>query len=363
MSNNPNWKRQLQDKINQHNRQHGSKPKGVSNKTMHERACSLFRSFTLLRRLGYQIDPNNLAGRHIQMLVDYWTGNARIADRCRQRGVAMLERPHSTPYIEQQLSFLRVYGDTWIGKPGMVHPLADYVEDPARFKRSYAAKEDRSWEGNAVEFKSIVETVAAIDPRVAAQLALLLAFGLRRKEAVMFMPHSAVVSSESVPTSQHASDRYAVFLRIKRGTKGGRLRFVAIRNDDQRSALELALQFAPRPSSHLGHPGLSLKQSLKRFDNVMQKAGISRKQLGVTAHGLRHQFAQEFHVELTGVQAPVRGGDICADPQTLKASLLEIARQLGHDRPTISNAYLGSPARQSQSLSLPPSETKKEAPE
>ena len=277
MSNNPNWKRQLQDKINEHNRQHGSKPKGVSNKTMHERACSLFRSFTLLRRLGYQIDLNNLAGRHIQMLVDYWTGNARIADRCRQRGVAMLERPHSTPYIEQQLSFLRVYGDTWIGKPGMVHPLADYVDDPARFKRSYAAKEDRSWEGNAVEFKRVVETVAAIDPRVAAQLALLLAFGLRRKEAVMFMPHSAVVPSESVPTSQHASDRYAVFLRIKRGTKGGRLRFVAIRNDDQRSALELALQFAPHPSSHLGHPGLSLKQSLKRFDNVMQKAGITKK--------------------------------------------------------------------------------------
>ena len=196
MSNNSNWKRSLQDKINQHNRQHGSKPKGVSNKTMHERACSLFRSFTLLRRLGYQIDPNNLAGRHIQMLVDYWTGNARIADRCRQRGVEMLERPHSTPYIEQQLSFLRVYADTWIGKPGMVHPLTDYVDDPARFKRSYAAKEDRSWEGNAVDFKRVVETVAAIDARVAAQLALLLAFGLRRKEAIMFMPHSAVVPSE-----------------------------------------------------------------------------------------------------------------------------------------------------------------------
>jgi integrase-like protein len=359
MSNNPNWKRKLQDQINEHNRQHGSKPKGVSHKTMHERACSLFRSFTLLRRLGYQIDPSNLAGRHIQMLVDYWTGNARIADRCRQRGVAMLELPHSTTYIQLQLSFLRVYGDTWIGKPGMVHPLADYVDDPSRFKRSYTAEEDRSWEGNAVEFKSIVETVAAIDSRVAAQLALLLAFGLRRKEAVMFMPHSAVVPSESVPISQHASDRYAVFLRIKRGTKGGRLRFVAIRNDDQRKALDLALQFALHPSSHLGHPGLSLKQSLKRFDNVMQKAGISRKQLGVTAHGLRHQFAQEFHVELTDVQAPVRGGDVCADPETLKAALLEIARQLGHNRAQIVNVYCGAQAQPSHSV--PPSETKKEA--
>ena len=218
MSNNPNWKRKLQDQINEHNRQHGSKPKGVSNKTMHERACSLFRSFTLLRRLGYQIDPANLAGRHIQMLVDYWTANARIADRCRQRGVAMLELPHSTTYIQLQLSFLRVYADAWIGKPGMVHPLADYVEDTARFKRSYAAEEARSWEGNQVEFKGVFETVAAIDPRVAAQLALQLAFGLRRKEAVMFMPHIAVVPAESVPTSQHASERYAVFLSVRRGT-------------------------------------------------------------------------------------------------------------------------------------------------
>jgi len=241
----------------------------------------------------------------------------------------------------------------------MVHPLADYVEDPACFKRSYAAKEDRSWEGNAVEFKGVVETVAAIDSRVAAQLALLLAFGLRRKEAVMFMPHSAVVSAESVPTSQHASDRYAVFLRIKRGTKGGRLRFVAIRNDDQRSALELALQFAPRPSSHVGHPGLSLKQSLKRFDNVMQKAGITKRQLGVTAHGLRHQFAHEFHVELTGVPAPIRGGDVCADPHMLKVALQEIAHQLGHNRPQISRAYVGSSALPAPSVS--PSETKKEA--
>src|SRR3984893_6521470 len=354
MSNNPNWKRKLQDQINEHNRQHGSKPKGVSNKAMHERACSLFRSFTLLRRLGYQIDPANLAGRHIQMLVDYWTANARIADRCRQRGVAMLELPHSTTYIQLQLSFLRVYADAWIGKPGMVHPLADYVDDPARFKRSYAAEEDRSWEGNAVEFKSVVETVVAIDPRVAAQLALLLAFGLRRKEAVMFMPHNAVVPSESVPISQHASDRYGVFLRVRRGTKGGRLRFVAIRNDDQRSALELALQFAPRPSSHLGHPGLSLKQSLKRFDNVMQKAGITKRQLGVTAHGLRHQFAHEFHVELTGVQAPIRGGDDCDDPHVLNCAIQEIAWQIGQRRPPISPAYVGSPALPSPSV--PPSE-------
>jgi integrase len=164
----------------------------------------------------------------------------------------------------------------------------------------------------------------------------------------MFMPHIAVVGRENVPGSQHPSDRYAAFLRVERGTKGGRLRFVAIRNDEQRAAIEMALPFAPHASSHLGHPGLTLKQSLKRFDNVMRKAGVTRRHLGVTAHGLRHQFAQEFHVELTDVQAPVRGGEACVDAAILKAALLEIARQLGHNRPQIVNAYCGSPARSSQ---------------
>ncbi len=56
MSDNHLWKRHLQDKINEYNRQHGRKPKGVSNKTMRDRATSLVRSFTLLRRLGYQMD-------------------------------------------------------------------------------------------------------------------------------------------------------------------------------------------------------------------------------------------------------------------------------------------------------------------
>ena len=179
MSNNRLWKRKLQDKIDEHNHRHGRKPKGVSNKTMHERATSLFRAFGLLRRLGYQLDPNGLAGRHIQVLVDYWTCNVRVADLCHQHGVDMLGRAHSTAYIQQQLSFLRVYANAWIGKPGMVHPLGDYVDDPVRFTRSYAATKDRSWEGNEVEFDSVVEKVGAIDQRVAAQLALLLAFGLR----------------------------------------------------------------------------------------------------------------------------------------------------------------------------------------
>src|SRR5437773_4329110 len=99
MSNNRLWKRKLQDKIDEHNHRHGRKPKGVSNKTMHERASALFRSFDLLRRLGNQLDPNGLASRHIQVLVDYWTCNARVGNLFRQDGVAMLECANSAAYL------------------------------------------------------------------------------------------------------------------------------------------------------------------------------------------------------------------------------------------------------------------------
>ena len=221
-------------------------------------------------------------------------------------------------------------------------PLERYVDDPSRFKRSYSASRDKSWVGNDVDFNDIVKRTADIDPHVAAQLALIGAFGLRRKEAIMFMPNISVVQQEDLPKGQELAESYAVFLRVKRGTKGGRLRFVAIRNDEQRTALELARKLAPGRYSHMGRPGLSLKQSLKRFDNVMQRLGITLRDLGVTAHGLRHEFAHELHVELTNVEAPVLGGESCADPESLRLSLLEIARQLGHSRRKITKAYLGS---------------------
>ena len=130
MSNNRLWKRRLQDKINEHNRRHGRKAKGVSNKTMHERASSLFRSFGLLRRLGYQIDPSNLAGTHIQVLVDYWTA-VRAWPTCVRATVWTCSNGHTAQPTFSSMSFLRVYATAWIGKPGMVRPLAHYVDDRA----------------------------------------------------------------------------------------------------------------------------------------------------------------------------------------------------------------------------------------
>lgn len=352
MGNNRNWKRKLQAILDEHNYQHGARNKSVSHSTASARAHALFRCFTLLRRLGFTPDPKNLDGNHIKVLMQYWTADPAIAPLCRQRGVAMPANPYSAAYIQQQLSFLRVFS-TWVGKPGMVLAPQRYVAEPSLVSRTYTAQADKSWSGNGVNAEDAIAAVARLDEHVAAQLSLMLHFGLRRKEAAMFCPHAAIVPAYAIPANHPVADQYVAFLRVKRGTKGGRLRFTAVRTEAQRRALDLARRLAPYPSSHIGRPGLSLKQSLDRFDNVMRKAGISMKQLGVTPHGLRHQFAGDLFFEITQLEAPVRGGDAAADPDVLKAAYLEVARQLGHNRPQISNAYLGSAAQRTNSTSAP----------
>lgn len=328
----------------QHNNRHAKLPKVISHNTMQAREQGLFRMFTLLRALGYKPRPSGLNGRHLEALVEHWTADPVAAERSRSSGaskLAPLAQPHSAAYIQQQLSILRVFAG-WIGKPGMVLPAEAYVDNPALVQRSCCAKSDLSWSGNDVDIERVFSSVAKLDPFVAVQLELMLAFGLRRKEAVMFRPQLAQVPAHALPVGYPVGAQYLSFLRIKRGTKGGRLRYTAMRNPEQLRAFERALAVAPYQTSHVGRPGLSLKQALDRFSNVLRAAGVSRKLLGVTPHGLRHQFAGDLYFELTELQAPVRGGDIAGDPALVAAAYLEVARQLGHNRPAISGAYLGS---------------------
>jgi integrase len=63
----------------------------------------------------------------------------------------------------------------------------------------------------------------------------------------------------------------------------------------------------------------------------------------VTPHGLRHQFAGDLYFEIAKVKAPVQDGEPLVDAASMKDAYRQVARQLGHNRPQISNAYLGSP--------------------
>ncbi|WP_395398818.1 hypothetical protein ACHMW6_18610 [Pseudoduganella sp. UC29_106] len=75
----------------------------------------------------------------------------------------------------------------------------------------------------------------------------------------------------------------------------------------------------------------------------MRQVGLTKKELGVTPHGLRHQFAGDLYFDIARVKAPVRGGEVVIDRAVMLDAYRQVARQLGHNRPQISNAYLGQP--------------------
>jgi hypothetical protein len=322
------WKRILQEILWTHNDRHARKPKAVSFKTQAERANALFRCFRDLHALGYKVkNPYCLRGEHIEALIRDWTA-ARPQNRTHTLSPAM---------IQVELSHLRTFSE-WIGKPGLVRPAESYVEDPALVRRHYATRQDRGWTGNGVDADALVQRIAAYDPWVGAQLRLARAFGLRVKEAVMFQPHLAERAAEPRDGEDAAADPA---IEVARGTKGGRLRRVPIDTAAKRAALEAAKALVQASEGNLAHPGRDLKQNLKRLHNVLTKFAVTRRALGITAHGLRHEYVGDGYQARSGVAPPVRGGRVI-DRDTDRRVRLALAQELGHSRVQIVAAYIGS---------------------
>lgn len=327
----PSWKRTLQDILWAHNDRHATKPKAVSAKTQAERAAALFRCFNDLRALRFKIrNPCCLGGRHVRALVTDWTA----PQPCTRRATL------SAATIQAELSSLRTFAE-WIGKPGLVRPAEAYVTDAATVARRTVATTDRSWPARGIDLDALIEEIAAYDPWVGAELRVARAFGLRVKEAVMLRPRLAekdaghALDAPAVPTSH---------LEVIRGTKGGRLRHVPIDTPAKRAALEAAKALVAGDAQHLANPARTLKQNLDRLHNVMKRFGLTRRALGVTAHGLRHGYAADRYEGLAGAPAPVRGG-VVPDRETDDRARLQVAEDLGHSRSQIVGAYVGGRKR------------------
>jgi len=336
------WKRTLQDILWAHNDRHATKPKAVSAKTQAERAAALFRCFNDLRALRFKIrNPCSLGGRHVRALVADWTA----PQPCTRRATL------SPATIQAELSSLRTFAE-WIGKPGLVQPAEAYVTDAATVARRTVTTTDRSWPARGIDPDALIEKIAAYDAWVGAELRVARAFGLRVKEAVMLRPRLAekvALDAPGVPTSH---------LEVMRGTKGGRLRHVPIDTPAKRAALEAAKALATTDAQYLANPARTLKQNLDRLHNVMKRFGLTRRALGVTAHGLRHGYAADRYEGLAGAPAPVRGGHT-PDPKADDRARLQVTEELGHSRSQILGAYLGQSAvMRSKVAARPPSRTR-----
>lgn len=313
-----------------YNDRHTALAKSVSHKTRWERAQFLRRFFRDLHdKAGFKTlpDPRNLGQKHIQAMAHVWKAE-RLAPAT----------------LQTYFSFLRGLAD-WIGKRGMVRDPAHYGIEPEQYRRELAAGHDRSWSAQSVDIDGLIERVCLHDAYVGASLRLIRAFGLRRKESVMWRPHRNVMGfgATGLPPDQQEAERY---VRIREGAKGGRERFIPIDTPARMAAVAYAQQIAVGQDAHMGNPDFDLKRNLRRFDYVLARFGVTCRQLGVTAHGLRHEALIDKYQEMTGTPPPVRGGVQLPDDIELSARAA-VVRLAGHSRRRVADAYLGRPARPS----------------
>jgi integrase len=299
----------------------------VSFKTMHDRQRMVVSFFRELRHeTPYRnLDPRQLANRHIEAMVTRW-----------------LERRLSTATIHNYLSFLRTFAG-WIGKAGMVREPEFYVgADSPHAHRSEVATEDRSWSAMNVDISAKIAEIARFDSWVGLQLELEAGFGLRGKEARHLKPHGAIVTRDAAnPRDAAAFPECRTFLHISAGSKGGRPRDVPIQTQAQQDLLDQVMKLVP-PGSYVGRPGFTSLQNQAHFYYVIRKFGISKADLGVVSHGLRHQYANDHFEADAGGPSPVRGGT--ERPHGNKPARKRVSRVLGHNRERASTGYLGSDA-------------------
>lgn len=310
------WKKELSEVLLLMAKEHAVRDKQVSHKTEHTRKEVLFMCFNQLHDGDLKLrSVFNIRSKHLEYLFARWENEGLAA--------ATLQQRHS---------ILNTFSK-WIGKAGLVVPLERYLKDPKAGKRVYVAKTDKSWTPSGVSPDELISTVCDYDERVGMQLKLIHAFGLRKKEAVMFRPWTSATADGAT-------------IQIYQGTKGGRYRVVPITSEYQRMVLKQAQEMAPTLSSHIADPSKTLEQNMRRLQYVLERFGVTKKALGVTAHGLRHEFANERYQELTGEPSPLQGGNSATfTSEQGKRYRRLIAEELGHSRISVTTAYYGS-ARQ-----------------
>jgi integrase len=294
----------------------------ISDITTSLRSGVLFESMRELHvRFGLD-DVAQLRERHVKALVQIW-----------------MTRRYSGSTLQTRMSVLRWWA-TAIGKHGMVRELANYVDDPAQIPvRTYTCAADQRWEAKGVDPDVIQARVARMCPTAEAMFRLQRYFGLRTNEALQWRPLVRALDFG---------------ITVDEGTKGGRIRTVPFSSDPdvagkQRETVAFCKQIVlarqvgqrnPSITEPIGYPGLSLSASRRAYYRTMNACGIHRS-LGVRLHDLRHERAQEEFSLHAGVEAPVRGGVPVDKDEALVARHL-VSQMLGHSRPQITNAYIGS---------------------
>ncbi|WP_299772424.1 phage integrase N-terminal domain-containing protein [uncultured Pseudoteredinibacter sp.] len=248
--------------------------------------------------LGYRrMNVTSLKPKHVEALVDSYS-----------------KQDLSPGTVKNRMSALR----WWASKVGKSNVVA---KDNAHY-----GIESRVFVTNTSKSKDLdLEKLSKIqDPNLKISLQLQRAFGLRREEAIKFIPSYADQKT---------------FIRLKSTwCKGGKAREIPIRTDEQREVLKKAHLIAEKGS--LIPPQLMYVQQMRLYERETQKVGLSK------LHGLRHRYAQIRYEELTGRKPPTCGGKTSKELTEQEKIDDQVARyaisqELGHEREQITAVYLG----------------------
>jgi integrase len=321
--------------LRRYNWQHAVKAKNIGHRTAQSRGRLCVWVFRFLHHnptKAFKLDPRSFSGRHADFVLAHWCAEAKAGRLA----------PGTIPtYYSHLKTFTR-----WIGKPKLLKPIQAYFDDPALYRRSGITTNDKSWRALGIDVASVIRDVEDYDVHAAASLWLMLAFGLRFKESLMLRPHVDVATARQAIGDSGSAVAHeggpVQYLDTHRGTKGGRQRYVPIDDALCRQAITYACHVAKGTQGSVGDPNLTLVQALRRLRYVMERFGITKRDLRVVPHGLRHQFAASRYTEQAGSLPPVAGGQgVAADADT--AARQHVSALLGHGRPQITNAYLGRP--------------------
>ncbi|HJV84550.1 MAG TPA: site-specific integrase [Noviherbaspirillum sp.] len=316
------WKDKLQALLDE---KAGKRVNGkvASHKTAKQTREVLMNFFNTLHELGYRIeDPRNVGERHLRAAVRHWHFVKKLAPKT----------------LEGYISRLRVCFHTWLGKRGLVKHCSHYLPEVPREElvvRTVANK-SKTWIEAGIDVPAKLAEADRMNERLGWMLRMELAFGLRRKEALLCRPWVA--------------DRGDV-LRVYPGEgKGNRPRDIPIETDVQRAVLK-AVQAKVGKKEALGWATIvsgkaaTLEQKETRYNGYMRRLGLTRIDAGATGHCLRAQFAENKAL-LENFVPPTLGGtpgQMKQDELTLKK--IQVSEVLGHSRPEITGAYYGAMSR------------------
>lgn len=305
----PDWRTQLKALLRTYGRTGSSDfSRKVSEETLRNRTDILFSSIGMLRDDRRLETLSQIKPRHLPRLFELWTA----------RGISK----------RSQINYFNVMRWFWKLFGLQIDPIATFETTPGEFTINRAAEADRSWTGNGVSFDEVLARVREIDPVAARLFQAMKTYGLRAKESLRLNPHEADAGN---------------VMHVTKGSKTGRPRAIVFGHFDEeefRRTLDSLKAEVPE-DAHLAWSNRTLKQAKRRLLYVARQAGVSKNGLGITMHGLRHEWAIDQLQSLAGVVAPVRGGTPL-DYRKLSGVRRLISRALGHNRIKITSAYYGS---------------------